>query len=383
MIMDEREQLYRKKLQKKRSRDRIKRKRRRIQHFICGCVILSVTIVFVAVLLKSFNFDNEDIKEDQADKEETLSVTKEDEKSSAVITLEENITDTLLLGEAFVEPGYKAADKDGIDLTGQVEVDTTGVNHAGIQQIVYTVKDSKGRETKTVREIEILPNTQYDTTGLPICMFHYIYDKNNPPEDLNSNFISTDVLEEELKYLKENNYYFPTWQEVRDYIDGRMLLPSNSIVLCFDDNPLLIELGFPIFKKYEVPVTCFVITGYWESKETLMQYKSEYVNFETHSHYMHEAGGTVGHGGIYTAMSNEEIISDLRQSIEMCGNGNAFAYPFGDYTEDRISALQEVGLLCAVTTEYGKSYPGYNPYTLPRIRMSDGQTLEEFIAKIQ
>ena len=66
----------------------------------------------------------------------------------------------------------------------------------------------------------------------------------------------------------------------------------------------------------------------------------------------------------------------------MCGNGNAFAYPFGDYTEEKIGALQTAGLLCAVTTENGKSNPGMNPYILPRIRMTDGQTLEQFIAKI-
>lgn len=363
-------------------RERIYQRRRRNRKKLLIKRVLVITFLAISILTVLINRCISDETEKKVVKNSKEVVIKDD-KSSATIELEKSTVESLLLGETYIEPGFAAEDKDGTDLTDQVQVDMSELNRVGEQQIIYTVKDKKGREAKAVRKIEILPNTEYETSGLPICMYHYIYDKNNPPENLNTNFISTEILEEEISYLKDNNYYFPTWQEVRDYVDGKVLLPEKSIVLCFDDDPKMIELGVPIFEKHKVPVTCFVITGYWNSKDELQKYKSEYVHFETHSQYMHEAGGTIGHGGIYTALTHEEIISDLTQSINMCGNGNAFAYPFGDYTEDRISALQEVGLLCAVTTEPGKSYPGQNPYLLPRVRMSDGQTLEEFIAKIQ
>ena len=41
------------------------------------------------------------------------------------------------------------------------------------------------------------------------------------------------------------------------------------------------------------------------------------------------------------------------------------------------------GLLCAVTTDNAKCYPGDNPYLLPRVRMLGSQTLDEFISAIQ
>lgn len=365
---------------KRRTDNRRRRRQRRI--FAGELLLLSVLLViaFVKAAPLILRADGKDGGEDKS-AGKGAGITEESD-SSAAITLEASTTEQITLGEEYIEPGFSAKDKDGTDLTDHVQVDLSGLNRAGAQQIVYTVEDAKGREAKAVREIEVLPNTQYETSGLPICMYHYVYDKASPPENLNANFIATDTLEEEIKYLKESDYYFPTWAEVRDYVDGKLLLPENSIVLCFDDDPRMIELGVPIFEKYQVPVTCFVITGYWESAEALEAYRSDYVNFETHSHYMHEGGGTIGHGGIYTALSDEEIVSDLWQSIQMCGNGNAFAYPFGDYTEEKIGALQTAGLLCAVTTENGKSYPGMNPYILPRIRMTDGQTLEQFIAKI-
>ena len=141
---------------------------------------------------------------------------KEQEIGTAVISLkgEENLQ--LPLGTEFIEPGYEAKDKEGNDLTGQVVVDTSALNQAGNQIITYSVSDEKGRVTTAERKVEVLPNIQYSTHGLPICMYHYVYDANNPPEKIDSNFIAVDALAEEMKYLHDNEYYFPTWQEVRD-----------------------------------------------------------------------------------------------------------------------------------------------------------------------
>ena len=83
------------------------------------------------------------------------------------------------------------------------------------------------------REVTVEANTDYDSPGLPICMYHYVYDEENPPDDLNQrygNYISMQDLEEELEWLNEEGYYYPTWQEVRDYVDGKILLPEKSIV---------------------------------------------------------------------------------------------------------------------------------------------------------
>ena len=98
---------------------------------------------------------------------------------------------------------------------------------------------------------------------------------------------------------------------------------------------------------------------------------------------MHKAGGYIGHGGIFTALSHDEAVSDLQESIKICKNGDAFAYPFGDYTDACTQAVSDAGFLCAVTTEYGRVYPGDNPLVLPRIRMTHGQSLNEFISMVE
>lgn len=364
---------------------RKQRRRNRILRNLLLAFCIVLLALLAAVLIKVLAFpDTEQNEKDPGSGNAVNDIdrTDEEQKSTAVITLDGGTAVEIKLGEGYTDPGYSAQDADGTDLTDQVQVDTSALNRAGEQQVIYTVKDSQGRETQAVRNVTVLPNTEYETPGLPICMYHYVYDPASPPENLDSNYISTDSLEEEMKYLHDNGYYFPTWQEVRDYVDGKLLLPEKSIVLTFDDGPNYMYLGTPILEQYQTPATSFVITSYWNDREMLYGYASDYLTFESHSHKMHQGGGSIGHGGIYTAMSREEVLADLEKSFEICGNKDAFAYPFGDYTEEGCSTLEEAGLLCAVTTENAKCYPGDNPYLLPRVRMLGSQTLEAFVSAI-
>ncbi len=210
-------------------------------------------------------------------------------------------------------------------------------------------------------------------------MYHYVYDKDNPPKDkLNSNFIEVHALEEELQYLTENNYYFPTWEEVEKFVSGDYLLPEKSVVLTFDDGAYsFLNLGVPLFEKYKVPVTSFLI-GNIDGEKKVKKYASEYMTFQSHSYNMHRGGGNIGHGGIFPVMSHDDAVADLQKSIEIGGNSDAFAYPYGDYNDSCVQAVKDAGFKCAVTTEYGRAKPGDNPLLLPRVRMSMGQSLESF-----
>lgn len=223
----------------------------------------------------------------------------------------------------------------------------------------------------------------HKTNGLAVCMYHYVYDKNDPPANLNANYIEVSALEEQLIYLKENNYYFPSWEEVRQYVDGELLLPEKSIVLSFDDGAKsFLKVGAPLFDKYHIPVTSFLITNK-DGENKVATYETPYLQFQSHTHNMHRAGGNIGHGGIFPVMPHDEAVADLKESIRICGNGEALAYPYGDYNDSCVAAVKDAGFLCAFTTEYGRVFPGDNPYLLPRIRISHGQSLESFIAAVE
>ena len=244
-------------------------------------------------------------------------------------------------------------------------------------------KAEEEKNSRLNKDVQTAENTateqDHKTNGLAICMYHYVYDKNNPPkEQLNNNFIEVHDLEAELKYLTENNYYFPTWEEVRKYVKGELLLPKKSVVLTFDDGAYsFLNLGVPLFNKYKVPVTSFLI-GNLEGKKKVTKYASDYMTFQSHSYNMHRGGGNIGHGGIFPVMNHNDAVADLQKSIRIGGNSDAFAYPYGDYNDSCIQAVKDAGFKCAVTTEYGRAKVGDDPLVLPRIRMLRGQSLDSF-----
>ena len=243
--------------------------------------------------------------------------------------------------------------------------------------------DASGDQTDNRKVKNTATEEHHKTNGLAICMYHYVYDEADPPEDLNNNFIEVHALEEEVKYLVDNDYYFPTWEEVKQYVEGDLLLPEKSVVLTFDDGARsFLDLGLPIFDKYQVPATSFLITAN-DGEEKVAEYQSDYVTFQSHSDNMHRGGGNIGHGGIFTAMSHDDAVADLQKSIEICGHGDAFAYPYGDYTEDCETAVKDAGFLCAVTTENRRAEVGDDPLLLPRVRMLMGQSLEGFISLVE
>ena len=320
---------------------------------------------------------------------ETLTVERKvtvTDKMKPELILEGDDTMELMLGETFEEPGYRAADENGRDITGDVKVTGTELTRAGENQIKYTVSDSRGNTTQLIRSVNVLPNTEYDAAGLPVCMYHYVYDENDPPEDLYNrfgNYISQQELEKELNWLNEEGYYFPTWKEVREYIDGELMLPDKSIVITFDDGSRsFLDYGIPVLEKCCVPATSFVITSN-DGEKKIAGYQSDYVTYQSHSDNMHRPGGNIGHGGIFTALSYDEALADLQKSIEICGSSDAFAYPYGDYNDSCRQVVEDAGFLCAVTTQAGKAYPGDNPMLLPRVRMSLGQSLDQFISMVQ
>lgn len=346
-------------------------------------IILAVLIVLgVAIFIyKSFGNKTEKNKNSESQKKEKQRVFRD--KSEYTIRLKGEKMVHILLGEEFSDPGVEVVDSKGNIIEKEVKIDNADLITSGEHKIVYTVTDEKGNEAQAERIINVAPNKEYQASGLSICMYHYVYETGNPPENLNVNFMDTEHLEQELKYLRDNDYYFPTWKEVREYLDGERILPEKSIVLTFDDGPNYIELAIPLLEKYKIPATSFVITSYYNDKEMLSAYKSDFLTFESHSHNMHRGGGNIGRGGIFTVLEHDAAISDLKKSIEMCGSSDAFAYPFGDYTPECEKILEEAEFMCAVTTEGGKCYPGDDPYALKRVRMTGEQTLDSFIGKIQ
>ena len=65
-----------------------------------------------------------------------------------------------------------------------------------------------------------------------------------------------------LKYLTDNNFMTLKMRDLELYVDGKVQIRENSVVLTIDDGDKTIyTLAQPIIEKYGVNVTVFAITS--------------------------------------------------------------------------------------------------------------------------
>lgn len=290
-------------------------------------------------------------------------------------------------GDPYVENGAFVIDRESgaldgscISISGGVDTDRTGD---------YTIRysavsgDKKKTAERTVRVVS--KNSFRECAGVPVMMYHWIYNSSEPPDRINGNWIEDRALEEHLKYLKDNDYYYPGWKELDAWLDGRIELPEKSIILTFDDGKeAFLKNGKPLFEKYRIPVTSFMIC--WpdnDPEEKIREYASEYIEFESHSYAMHQAGHVRGHKGMMARMTEEEIAEDLKKAADVVGSNDAFAYPYGDYTPDGQAALRDTGIMLGFTIEYGKAERGMDKTKLPRVRVMSTRTFESWRQSIE
>lgn len=284
----------------------------------------------------------------------------------------------LYKGNEYNEYGYIAEDNIDKNLTDKVKTSNNiDINKPGIYQVKYEVSDSSNNKEEKTREVEVIEKGSKKDYGLPILMYHFFYDP-NVEKGRDVNWLNINNFEEQIKYLKENNFYFPTWKEANDYYDGKIALPEKSIILTSDDgNDSFFTLAKPIIEKYDAYMTSFII-GTDDGEQKVKNYQSKNITYQSHTNGMHQGGCSEQHGSLFLCINYEKGLNDLKESIKIVGNSDVLAYPYGDYNEHTFKLLKDAKINMAVTTEYGRTYQNSNKLKLPRLRISDGYSINYF-----
>ena len=289
-------------------------------------------------------------------------------------------------GEDYIESGARAYDKkegfltDDIKTSGSVDTSTTGD-----YDVVYTVRNSENMESSITRTVHVVDDMDVDDDGISVLMYHYVYDEGKPPAKMDANYISNTKLEAELKWLSDNDYYYPSFAELRAYLEGTHSLPKKSVVLTFDDGEQgFLDYGTPLLNKYHVPATSYIIGSDPNFTEKVSTYMSEYVSFQSHTYDLHRDGNTnKGKGGKIWDLDQASLEQDCNQAIAQLHDAQSLAYPYGDCPDFAPAALEDCGYLCAFTVQNDQVHKGDNPYKLPRVRMFGSSALEGFEYQVQ
>lgn len=231
---------------------------------------------------------------------------------------------------------------------------------------------------KTELEKRLESGNYLSEDGLPVLMYHFFYNKAQR-KGQDGNWIEISDFEEQMRYLSESNFYFPTWEEVENYIDGKTELPEKSVVITVDDgDPSFFELAVPIIQKYNVQATSFVVT-YWYGD--VAQNKEKNISYQSHSYDMHKAGANGK--GVMLSWDYDKMKEDVLTSQQILGGATIFCYPFGQYNELDIKVLKDTGYKLAFTTQGGRVKKGDSKFELPRVRIAGNTGIEAFKKKVE
>jgi len=226
--------------------------------------------------------------------------------------------------------------------------------------------------------IEESNNTlEKNAQSIPVFLYHFFHNHNEYESWTTVISLRIDKFEDQLKYLKDNDFMTLKMKDLEMYIDGKVQIRENSVVLTIDDgNETIFSLAYPVIEKYGVNVTVFAITSY---DENIINKQTDYVEMHSHTHNMHitdKCSG--GQGGLFKCVDYEEGLVDLKKSSELLNNTKYLAYPFGEYTDWSIDLLKESGYTMALTTNYGNAKVGIDKYLVPRIYIYNEYSLETF-----
>ncbi len=200
--------------------------------------------------------------------------------------------------------------------------------------------------------------------GVPILSYHQVNDI-----DKNALTLTVEQFDAQMKYLVDNGYNVITPNQLLDSWEGNASLPTNPVVITFDDGHVDIYKNvYPILKKYNIKATFFLVTDYvnlypnyvtWEQAQEMQE--SGLADIESH---------TLSHRLLTDIKSRDKIWDQLygsKQAIEwyLKKPTNYIAYPNGQYDLDVLDITKEAGYRAGFTVDYGLAHGGR--YVLDRI----------------
>ncbi|NYE19669.1 xylanase [Microbacterium immunditiarum] len=206
-----------------------------------------------------------------------------------------------------------------------------------------------------------------ENARIPIMMYHQFTAK---PEGesgwTRGNHVYIGDFEAHMAYIAQDGFYFPTWDELSAFIDGRLFLPNHSLIVTDDAaDQTWFDLAVPIVDKYKVLTTSFMITAHRQDPPP-----SKYVLRRSHTHDMHQPGAN-GDGQMVN-WAAADIAADLEASAAVLGAKEVVAYPFGHYNETAKQGVRQAGFELARTIEQGYVRIGSDKLALPCVRISYG-----------
>ncbi|WP_198029930.1 polysaccharide deacetylase family protein [Christiangramia salexigens] len=234
-------------------------------------------------------------------------------------------------------------------------------------------------------------------------------------------------FEKQIHYLK-NNYEIINPLLLEDYINNRIPLPENALMITFDDGDFSIyRNAYPILKAEKIPAIIFVITGligtnrpfWWDEIEYFIEGKEgrakvwevkkwsntnreiflkrlrkesnkqelEYRQLSlTELREMHDSGIVIANHSHTHPMFDQCSLEELENEIKISSNklkklnfiSDAFAYPNGNFSRKSERTLKEAGMKLVFLFDHKINRGTINPFRISRLVVNDTTPIWKF-----
>jgi peptidoglycan/xylan/chitin deacetylase (PgdA/CDA1 family) len=234
------------------------------------------------------------------------------------------------------------------------------------------------------------------TLTMPILMYHHITDvPTHNILDL-SLTVTPNVLNQQLDYLKRNEYHTITFNQLFDFLYYNGPLPSKPIILTFDDGyDDAYTFAYPILQKHGYSGMFYIITGKvgWKGQATWGQLCEMLANgMQMGSHTItHRNMGAVWRSSHAQAQQElEQSQQDMQKQLGIVIQ--QFCYPTGEpfhhekpVVQQAIMKLLEQDGYIGATTDpppAGLTQDSQKPFILLRGRVDGRESLQSFFKSI-
>ena len=188
-----------------------------------------------------------------------------------------------------------------------------------------------------------------------------------------STSVTIDQLNSHIEELTKEKYTIKSLNFIIDTILNDGDLPENTIGISVDDaDKSFLEVGWPLFKKNNIPVTLFVTTGTISNNQ-------KYINWDQ-IRKLKEEGVVIGAHSHTHAHMPDISIEEVRNEIETSNKiflkelgeiPTLFAFPYGEATDEIIELVKEFKFKVAFGQHSGIINETSNMYYLPRFSLNE------------
>ncbi|OUW95169.1 MAG: hypothetical protein CBD97_03190 [Pelagibacteraceae bacterium TMED237] len=189
-----------------------------------------------------------------------------------------------------------------------------------------------------------------------------------------STSVTIEQLESHINEITKNKYNILSLDFIVDTIINDGDLPDNTIGISIDDaDKSFFEVGWPLFKKNNIPVTLFVTTG------TIAKNNKSYLNWNQ-IRKLKEEGVTIGAHSHTHAHMPDLSLEEVKKEIELSNKiflkelgeiPTLFAFPYGETNTEIINLIKEYKFKVAFGQHSGIINETSNMYYLPRFSLNE------------